>query len=198
MGDGAQSPSGGAGDQPGRDAIEVLVSEHASLQELFRRVSGPDEDRRAVLKELMQTLANHLAVEKAVLVPALSDRVTDGEQLASALTDEHKRAEHILTLLERRKTNSPDVPELVTELLDITDEHVRRADTAVIPGLRAALTPAELVDMGETMVSDERSLLTHSHPALPDSGPVAAVTRRLAEVVDGIRDRSSDVGRTTS
>jgi hypothetical protein len=48
------------------------------------------------------------------------------------------------------------------------------------------------------MVSDERSLLTHSHPALPDTGPVAAVTRKVAEVVDSLRDRSADIGRTTT
>ncbi len=46
------------------------------------------------------------------------------------------------------------------------------------------------------MASDERRMLTHAHPALPDSGPVAAITRKLAEAVDQVRDRSADVGRT--
>jgi hypothetical protein len=55
-----------------------------------------------------------------------------------------------------------------------------------------------LVEVHAGMVSDERSLLTHSHQALPDTGPVAAVTRKVAEVVDNLRDRSADIGRTTT
>ncbi len=183
---------------PERDVTELLISEHDRLQDLFRRVSGPEEDRRAVLKELMQGLANHLAVEKAVLLPVLAERVTGGESMAGVLTDEHKQVEHVLTLLERRKVNSPDVPGFVSELMAITEEHVRRADEAIIPALRDGLTRSELVEIGDTMVTDERSLLTHSHPALPDSGPVAAVTRKVAEVVDRMRDKSADVGKTTT
>ena len=62
----------------------------------------------------------------------------------------------------------------------------------------SVLSAAELDALGAAMVSDERSLLAHSHPTLPDSGPVAAVTRKVAEAVDNLRDRSADVGRTTT
>jgi Hemerythrin HHE cation binding domain len=181
----------------GGDAVEVLEGEHDRLQELFARVSSPDEDRPAVLKELMQTLANHLDLEKQLLFPALKDVVDDGSVMADRLSVEHGRAEHILTLLERRKVNSPDVPELVTELLDITDDHVAFSAMWVFPALRQALTPAQLEDLGARMVSGDRRLLTHSHPLLPDSGPISAVTRKVAEVVDRVRDHSTDIGRTT-
>jgi hypothetical protein len=182
----------------GQSAVDVLTTEHDGLQTLFERVSSPDEDRPAVLKELLQALANHMAMEKQVLVPVLKDRIEGGSMLAERLTDEHDRVEHTLTLLERRKVNSPDVPALVTDLLDITDAHIHEATSAVFPALCATLSATELEELGAAMVSDERRLLTHSHPALPDSGPVAAVTRKVAEMVDDLRDRSADVGRTTT
>jgi hemerythrin-like domain-containing protein len=182
----------------GRSAIEVLSSEHDQLQSLFARVSSPDEDRPKVLKELLQTLTNHMAMEKQVLIPVLKARITGGDAAADQMTGEHDGVEEIVTLLERRKVNSPDVPALVTKLIDITEAHIREADSTVFPALSDALSAGELEELGAAMVSDERSLLTHAHPALPDSGPVAAVTRKVAELVDDMRDRSPDLGRTTS
>ena len=119
----------------------------------------------------MQSLANHLATEKQMLFPILKDCVQQGSVIADRLGGEHGRAEQVLTLLERRKVSSPDVPDLVTELLRITDEHVLYATVSLFPALRQGLTPAQLNDLGAQMVSDERRVLTHSHPALPDSGP---------------------------
>ncbi|MGI8776087.1 MAG: hemerythrin domain-containing protein [Acidimicrobiales bacterium] len=175
----------------GRNAIEVLASEQGELRRLFERVSSPDDDRPRVLKELMQALVNHLAMEKEMLVPVLKGRAVDGHAIADQLTAQHDRLERTLTLLERRKVNSPDVPGLVTELLDINDEHAHTVETAIAPALRAALGPEELDELGNRMESDERSMLTRAHPLLPDSGPIATATRRVAEIVDRIRDHSS-------
>jgi hypothetical protein len=98
----------------GQSAVEVLGAEHDQIQALFARVSSPDEDRPAVLKKLLQALANHMAMEKQVLIPVLRDQIKGGAALAERMTDEHDRVEHTLTLLERRKVNSADVPALVT------------------------------------------------------------------------------------
>jgi hypothetical protein len=86
----------------------------------------------------------------------------------------------------------------VTQLLDINDEHVASADSTVIPGLRKALTEAELADLGTEMNSEERRALTHAHPNVPTSGPLAGAARKAAELVDRVRDRSADVNRTNS
>jgi hemerythrin-like domain-containing protein len=186
-------------DQPSAtDAASVLEHEHRELQDLFERVSSPDEDRGAVLKQLIQTLAAHVTVEKQMVVPALRDHGDVGRAASDALTDQHHEIEHVLTLVERRKVNSPDVPDLVTELLDATNHHIGATNVKVLPALRSLLSGSELDELGERMNSDERQLLTHSHPHLPATGPLAGVTRKIAETVDGIRDRSSDIGRTSS
>lgn len=180
------------------NAIDVLTREHRHLQDLFSRVSSPDEDRPEVLKQLMQAIADHQEMERQMLVPVLKKRVEGGGPIAEHLGDEHGRVEHLLTLLERRKVNSPDVPDLVTELLDLNERHRAEADGTVFPALRSSLSGDELDELGQEMVSDERRRLTHPHPVLPDSGPVAAVTRKAAEMFDRVRDHSSDIGRTTT
>jgi hypothetical protein len=179
-------------------AIDVLRRDHATLQELFGRVSSPDEDRPKVLKELMQTLETHLDMEKQVLLPVIGERLPDGANVVERLTNARHDVEGVLTLLARRKVNSPDVPELVTQLMDLTDAHVADADANVLPALEAALDAAELTRLAADMTSDELGLLTHSHPAVPDAGPLAGVAHKAAEIVDRVRDRSTDVGRTSS
>jgi hemerythrin-like domain-containing protein len=190
------------GDQPPTtdvtDATAVLDQEHRELQDLFRRVSSPDEDRSAVLKTLMQTLAAHVTMEKQIVLPALRDGGDVGEAAAGELSEQHADIERILTLLERRKVNSPDVPGLVTELLDDTNRHIEVTDDKVLPALRSLLSDPQRKELGGRMNSDERQLLTHSHPHLPTTGPLADITRKVAETVDGLRDRSSDIGRTAS
>ena len=181
-----------------RDAIKVLEDEHAGLETLFARVSGADEDRRAVLKQLLQTLSLHVSMEKQILVPVVKDRLPDGDTAAAELTKYHDDIEHIQVLLDRRKVNSPDVPDLVTQLLDLTDGHIRAANTALFPLMTEAMSPAELDELGASMVSDERYLTTHAHPNLPARGPFAKVGRWVASVIDKRRDKSADVGRASS
>jgi hypothetical protein len=184
--------------QMDRDALEVLSDEHDGLQTLFQRVSGVDEDRPAVLKELLQTLSLHVSMEKQLLVPALTDRVPDGEPVADRVSAYHDEVERIHVLVDRRKVNSPDVPELVTQLLDLTDAHIADFEATVSPALRTSLSPAELADLGTSMVSEERQLLTHPHPHLPEAGPLAKAAHWAASVVDRGRDQSTDIGRSSS
>ena len=172
------------------DAVAVLEDEHASLESLFNRVSSPDEDRKEVLKELMQTLALHVSLEKQMLLPVLDDDVPDGSAMADRIRDDHDHVEKILTHLERRKLNSPDVPDLVNELLAISERHITEANSTVLPGLRSALSTDQLAQLGERMISDERHMHTHAHPIMPDQGPIADLTAKLAQVLDGRRDRS--------
>jgi hypothetical protein len=181
-----------------RDAIKVLSDEHEGLQNLFAQVSREDVDRSAALQQLLHALALHVAVERQMLIPVVKDRLPDGADGARQLSAYHDEIERVHLALDRRKVNSPDVPDLVNRLLELTDAHIAKAQQTVLPDLRTALTEAELADLGAAMVSDERHLLTHPHPHLPSRGPLAGLTRRVAGLVDRNRDKSADIGRTAS
>jgi hypothetical protein len=181
-----------------RSAIEVLMDEHNALQALFARVSGVDEDRRDILKQLIQALSAHVGMEKQWLVPVVKSRAANGGVLAHHLSDYHDKAGRIMTRLDRRKVNSPDVPGLVIELFDLTDGHIVDANIALLPALSAALSAEDLAKLGTTMESNERQILTHPHPHLPDTGPLAKVSRWAASHIDHGRDNSTDVGRSST
>jgi hypothetical protein len=174
------------------DALQVLEDVHRELLHLFDRVRSPEEDRPAVLKIIMQTWSAHTAVERQILVPLLHNHVEGGAGLAAGLDADHHSVERILTRLERRKANSPDVVDLVTELLDLTGRHVSQADGQLLPALRQSLTEDQLVRLG-TELAQDRSLGEHRHDAAPDTGPVAQVLRKASAMIDHLRDHVDDV-----
>lgn len=178
-----------------QDAIVVLSADHAALETLFARVSQPEEDRPAVLSQLLRKLAAHVATEKQLVVPVLVDRSDEGKALADQLRHDHDVIEKLIVRVERRKVNSPDMPHLVNELLETTECHVRNADERLLPFLRDQLSKEELVDLGAAMRSDELQLTSHPHPHLPDTGPLAKITRKAAALFDRGRDSTTDLRR---
>jgi hypothetical protein len=179
-----------------KSAVEMLAADHAELQDLFNRVSQPDEDRASVLKQLVTRLSAHTAIEKELTTPDVRDRMSgDGKAIADRLKGYHDAVGAILVLIERRKVNSPDMPELVTQLLDLTREHIADADVSVLPALRNGCSSSELADLGRRMEAEEHKLLTHPHPHLPDRGPIAGLARKVASVIDRTRDQTADLNR---
>jgi hypothetical protein len=178
-----------------RNALVVLSEDHSALQDLFARVGRPDEDRPAVLDQLLRSLSAHVATEKQLLVPVLAGHSDEGKALAEQLRDDHDAIEKLVILIERRKVNSPDVPDLVNQLLEITQRHTRQADARLLPFLGDQLSEADLANLGAAMRSDELQLTSHPHPHLPDTGPLAKVTRKAAALIDRGRDSTSDLQR---
>lgn len=175
-----------------QNAIAILDAEHQNIRQLFNRVSSPAEDRSEVLDTLMESLASHVAIEQHVLVATLENHVDDSKDMVEALKHDHGTVEHLLTLLERRKANSPDVPDLVNELLDRMQGHFTEAQDRLFPALRRSLSEAELRKLGEEIVSDEGRSLARRHAPISARGPVAGIAGKASQIIDRIRDRHRD------
>ena len=119
-------------------AIDVLGREHQELQELFARVRDPDTDRVTAWLETVKQVTTHVAVERTFLYPLVKRRRLGSDHLAEELRDDYKRMEHLLVLSERRKINPPDMPELVTELLEVFEAHRVRCERPPTRDARSA------------------------------------------------------------
>ena len=174
----------------GESAVDVLQREHHDLEALFDRVHDPEADRAAALLAVVKQVATHVAVERTFLYPLVKRRALGSPGLASDLRRDYKRMEHLLVLTERRKVNSPDMPEIVTELLDVFEAHQDRCTSALIPTMRRQLGEAELDDLGQKMRGAENVILSHPHPHLLALGPIYPWTTRIASAWDRVRDRT--------
>lgn len=129
-------------------AVEVLSREHADLRHLFGRLSDLDADRKAIWTEIVKQIATHVAVERTHIYPLIRRRRLGPQDRAATLRNDYTGMEHLLVLTERRKLNSPDLPRLISRLVDLFDAHKDRCATVVTPALAQSLTPQELRDLG--------------------------------------------------
>lgn len=171
--------------------MDVLEDQHRRIAELFERVASPDEDRPAILHALLRELTAHVAAERAAVRPVVDKRGI-GDDLAGQLMQEYDRMEKLMVLIERRKFNSPDIPDLVSELKAVSEEHQARAQSELIPGLRANLTAEEQAELGERVAGEDALVTSHPHPHLLSLGRVGDMLTRLAQKWDQARDRTAD------
>ena len=172
-----------------QSVVDVLRDQHRQVAELFDRVSEPDEDRPVVLHDLLRELAAHVAAERSSVPPLVGETAISGE-LHDALMDDYDRIEKLMVLIERRKFNSPDVPDLVIQLRDATRAHIGRADEELFPALDTRLSEARKLELGDTLRDEEDMVTSHPHPHLLSLGPVADVLTKVASRWDRLRDRT--------
>ena len=170
--------------------MDVLTREHQDLREFFARVRDPHADRTAAWLQAVKRVTTHVAVERSFVYPLVKSRRLGSNHLAAELRLDYKRMEHLLVLTERRKINSPDMPELVTELLDVFEAHQDRCTNVLVPTMREQLSADELDDLGAKMRGAENVIFSHPHPHLLALGPVYRWTTRIASAWDRKRDRT--------
>lgn len=124
------------------------------------------------------------------MYPLINRRRLGPTGLAQDLRRDYRQMEHLLVLTERRKINSPDMPDLVSVLLDAFEAHKQRCATVVTPLLRDALSDPELQQLGAKMGAAEKVIVSHPHTYMLAAGPLYPWTTRIASMWDRARDRT--------
>jgi hypothetical protein len=132
----------------------------------------------------------HVAVERSFLYPVVKRRRVGSPPQADELAHDYRRMEHLLVLTERRKINSPDMPDIITRLLAVFQAHQDRCESVLMPTMREQLSEGELDELGARMRGAENVILSHPHPHLLALGPVYQWTTRFAAAWDRVRDRT--------
>jgi hypothetical protein len=170
--------------------LGVLDFEHEGINRLFDDVSNPDADRPEVLLAITRRLAAHIAVEQSLFLPVVRDRGLGGPDMPDGLETEYHDMQRLLVLIERRKVNSPDMPQLVTDLKDVFGAHIRRFSECLCGEVTERLTADELDELRDRMEGADETILSHPHPHLLSLGPVSRMTTRLVARFDRLRDRT--------
>jgi hypothetical protein len=139
--------------------------------------------------ETVKLMSAHIAIERSFIYPVVKRRGLGSSDLADLLRHDYRSMEHLVVLTERRKINSPDMPGIVTKLLDVFEEHLARCESELIPALRAALDREYLDELGAKMRAAESVIVSHPHPHLLALGALYRLTTRLAARWDRTRDR---------
>ena len=150
------------------DAIELLTTDHAAVEQMFRQIETvPEGDARSdLVAGVMRELSVHAAIEEQVLYPAMRTALPDGDHLVQEALEEHQKVKEALAAIER--ADSPTARDLhLVSLIGNVRHHVEGEETELFPKLRASTTTAELQEMGATLAAAKK--LSPTHPQM-DSG----------------------------
>jgi iron-sulfur cluster repair protein YtfE (RIC family) len=172
-----------------QDAIELLTSDHAEVEQMFRQVeSSPEGDTKdQLVRDIVRELSVHAVIEEQILYPAMRRALHDGDALVDEAIAEHQEAKELLSDIEKSSTPAEREP-LLRQLMPSIRHHVQEEEGELFPKLRTAIDGAELQEMGAELASAKKMAPTHPHPKAPNQPPGNVVAGAVATVMDKARD----------
>jgi hemerythrin superfamily protein len=157
------------------DAIDVLVADHRTVEDLFERFEKTGDravkTRADLVEKMIRELSIHAAVEEQLFYPrvrAASDELRD--EILEAL-EEHHVVKELLAELEKMPPEHERFEAKTTVLIATVRHHVEEEESDLFPRVRKAISAEELVEIGEGLEALKMLAPTHPHPHAPDEPP---------------------------
>ncbi|HTV25073.1 MAG TPA: hemerythrin domain-containing protein [Polyangiaceae bacterium] len=129
-------------------ATALLESQHRKVEALFKKLESGRSDKQAVLEELADSLAAHMAIEHEFLYPAAKEVDDD---LVNESFEEHALAEVALKRLIATDTEDEAFDARVTALKELIQHHVEEEEEELFPKIEKAIDEETLASMGKAM-----------------------------------------------
>jgi len=182
----------------GSDAIELILEDHRTVDELFDRFEAVTDtvdsaEKRELVSQIVRELSIHASIEEQVFYPAVRERLPQGDEVVHESLDEHQAVKELLAAIEDTDPADPKFDERVTMLIREVRHHVEEEERDILPALRAQLGDEAVREMGAAMLRAKETAPTHPHPSAPNEGGVLkAMGDRAMGVVDRVADEVND------
>jgi hemerythrin superfamily protein len=186
-----------SGDRAVTDAIDLLLAQHARIEQLFREVlDAQGEQRRQRFEELVRLLAVHETAEEEVIHPLARSRIDAGAEVVQARLAEERMAKELLARLSEDGTDAPDFEDRFITLRDIVLLHAKREERYEFPHLRQVTDVRTRARLADAVRIAEMIAPTRPHPGVESAtanillGPGLAMVDRLRDALrDALRER---------
>ena len=187
-----------ASDGTGEDVIDVLTADHREVAALIGEIwtTGDPVLRRDLADTATAELVRHAVAEEMYVYPAMRKHLPNGKEAVDHDLEEHRQLEETLKELEGVDGSDPRFSELLRTLDAVLEDHITDEETKHFPQLRAALPPAELVELAGKVETAKKMAPTRPHPSTPNSQLFHKLAGPGVGMVDRLRDRLA--GRSTS
>jgi hemerythrin superfamily protein len=180
-----------------RDAIAVLKQDHRAVEDLFKKFEragdGAVKQKRQLVDQMIVELSKHASIEEQVLYPWARENIEDEEERVLEAIEEHHVAKWLLWELEDLHPEDERFDAKVTVMMESVRHHVKEEESELFVDLRDVATRAELLELGESLLSAKRRAPSRPHPRGADTPPTNVVTAPIASAFDHARDVGRDV-----
>ena len=155
------------------NAITVLKADHKRVEQLFKKFEkagdGADATKAALVKEIIEELSVHAAIEEEVFYPASRKEVTASEDDVLESLEEHHIVKWTLSELEKMKPSDERFDAKVTVLIESVRHHVEEEETELFPEVAAKLSRKQLSELGVALEEARKTAPRRPHPEASDT-----------------------------
>jgi len=174
---------------PTEDVVDLLLAQHARIEELFLLVAGSDgEVRRDAFDDLVVLLSIHETAEEEVIHPLARELPGGGgdAEVEQRLEEERQAKEMLKTLVEGG-VQAEGFDAGVLLLREAVMRHARHEERYEFPLLRQHIAAKRLRNLAAAVRAAEAVAPTRPHPGAESATANAALGLPLA-VADRVRD----------
>lgn len=120
-----------------RDVVAVILQDHRTMEDLFRRMRSVESDRAAALEEFSALLVAHGEAEEAEVYGALKRfRGIDDEEVEHGSKEHAEGNEALLALLEVEGVGSGEWDARLEDLVQAVSHHLDEEERTILNGAR--------------------------------------------------------------
>lgn len=140
-----------------QDAVALLKSDHATVEELFDRFekTKSDEKKQKLAQLICAELKIHTAIEEEIFYPAVLGAIRDEDMIDEAEV-EHASAKDLISQIEAGSPSQEKWDAKVTVLGEYIKHHVKEEHTEMFP--KARKSKLDLKALGERMLARKEEL----------------------------------------
>ncbi|WP_030330573.1 hemerythrin domain-containing protein [Micromonospora parva] len=176
---------------PEEDVVDLLLAQHAQIEQLFLLVIGGTGDtRRDAFDDLVKLLAAHETAEEEVVHPlARTLPGGGGDAMVDDRLDEERQAKETLPTLIEGGVDADGFETGIVLLREAVLLHARHEERYEFPQLRQHVPVDRLRSLATAVRAAEASAPTRPHPSAQSAkgnlaaGPVLAVIDRVRDAV---------------
>ncbi|MEV0882126.1 hemerythrin domain-containing protein [Micromonospora echinofusca] len=174
---------------PEQDVVDLLLAQHAQIEQLFLLVIGSTGDtRRESFDDLVKLLAAHETAEEEVLHPlARTLPGGGGDAMVDDRLDEERQAKETLKTLISSGVDADGFDTGIILLRDAVLTHARYEERYEFPLLRQHVPADRLRSLATAVRAAEATAPTRPHPSAQTAKGNLAAGPALA-VIDRVRD----------
>lgn len=149
-----------AGEGKAQDVVEVILKDHRTMEELFRRMRSVEADRAGALQKFSALLVAHGEAEEAEVYGALKRfKNVDDEEVEHGEEEHTEGNKALLALLEVDDVGSEEWDARLEDLVKAVSHHVDEEERTILNGARENVPDERRAELGAAFLREREKQL---------------------------------------
>jgi hemerythrin superfamily protein len=149
------------------EATALLERQHRHVEAVFKKLLSGHDKPRALLEDLADSLAAHMAIEQEIFYPAIHE--IDEDAVRESF-EEHALAEIALKRLLATDPDDPSFKARVKATQELIEHHVSEEEEELFPEVEKKLDEDRLSELGKQMKARFDEVMADGHDSVLPKG----------------------------